>query len=399
MATTTTTSLSFSSNPVWMGGFLDLVALQPRLISQFASEQIPPSGATDSGIIWNWSERQLTAISTTITDAIADPTTTTSIPVVDASIFAIHDVLDFKTATGGSVDERCLVTDINTSTNILTVTRNLESFASANATLAEGYVVQYTRASKETEKASELRDNTTKNTTRLYNYTQLMTASTEITRRAMKTTQWLTTPNGMQPMLQQDQRYQGLTQMMRDLNHVLIYGLRIAPTSANENRSMAGGLDYYLKDSTLNVNAGGSAISLDMVNEVFKEAAANGASDMVSLLACHPTQAMKISKFNTSRNNPLTNALSGQTFAGEWVNQLVGFTGQRGTVFLDDNLPEDKIYLLSPELIRVGYFDNMSVEDVSLPGDETKKLKYRVDASVKVINGKYCHGVIKNLAI
>ena len=105
--------------------------------------------------------------------------------VTNASLFTKWDIIKIVAAAG---EEQLRVTDVNTSTNVLTVTRNFSASGTALAAAAAGSYV-YLLASASAEGASA-RDANTTSKTRVTNYCQIHRTPLSLTNTQINTEMW-----------------------------------------------------------------------------------------------------------------------------------------------------------------------------------------------------------------
>ena len=89
----------------------------------------------------------------------------------------------------------------------------------------------------------------------------------------------------------------GARNIARRMNNALIYGVRVE-RSASENGSMGGILQFVGQPGGNVVDAGGAAISSDMLNNAIEEIIRDGG--MSNVLIANTNQAKRISAFNVA---------------------------------------------------------------------------------------------------
>lgn len=224
-----------------------------------------------SSVKVEWMEEGFTAQSAVATSATVTGTTPGPYTVTfsDASIFRPGDILR-QTSTGGTGGNttptpaanlalQFLVTGVNTSTNVLTITGFAGNTTVPTASDAFEIVGQYL-----TEGADPNEARTTERTSK-YNYTQIGQEKVEASRTARKRAMYA----------QEDPYDHELAKKFRELairfERQLVLGQR-AISSGTDQRAM-GGLFYYI---TSNLSSGLASTARTLINNALRTAWTNG---------------------------------------------------------------------------------------------------------------------------
>lgn len=122
---------------------------------------------------------------------------------------------------------------------------------------------------------------------------------------------------------------------------------------------------------------------------------------MANTLVCNINQARKISAFNTSGTNPVITQDSTQ--AGSYVLRFISDIPVAGgvvsNILLDEKMPNNAVQLIDINRIALVPYQNRGVRLVpgTQPGQDGQTAILRGEYSMVVKDGKYSHGIIKNL--
>ena len=107
----------------------------------------------------------------------------------------------------------------------------------------------------------------------------------------------------------------------------------------------------FLKNATGNkLDGNNAALDMTKINNTLEIAALNGANGIDTIL-CNPTQARKISAFNTSGINPVVQR--GDTTTGSYVTTYVSDQGEVLTIVADRNFAKNEVAFLDSSKINL----------------------------------------------
>ncbi len=229
-----------------------------------------------------------------------------------------------------------------------------------------------------------------------YNYTQNFEVSVELSDTAINSASYGNTTQLATQM------QQGMYLFTQEVSEQLFYGQRVKRASG-ENGSF-GGIPSFVDVSGGNVvDASGSAISTTLINDLGEEIKRDGG--VYNAIYTNLDQARKISAFNTSGSNPITQVSRDEVSAGSYVLNFVSDIPVAGglisRIIVDEKVPADTVYLLNSDKIGLVPYANRDIRivDGTQNGQDGQTALLRAELTLALADGKYSHGVLKNLAL
>ena len=368
--------------------FQNLIQFNPTVLQLFRQGAI----ATNSKI--EWQERTLKPQSTKIDTGGGG--TGTSLTLLSVDGLKVNDILTFRTPTGGYIAEKCLITAINTGTKVVTVTRNYEG-GSTPVNLADASIVNFVKTTPDGAGVSDMTAGTYTEPTFAYNYMQNVSRIVKLSKQAAASAKYGTTPQGIAGSIN-DLEFDALLSAMWEMTEAAIYGT--PKVNSASGAGLAGGLYHFIKDGNAH-DSGGGAITIDKINDVVATIRKNGSDTTQFTLACHQTQARKISALATSGTNPITQRMQNDTTVGGLVTSVISdLPNGVSNILVDNNIAEDQIFVLDPSLLEIRYLLPME----STSGNQTEADQYIARAlnatySFVIKNGQEAHGLLSGLTI
>ena len=160
------------------------------------------------------------------------------------------------------------------------------------------------------------------------------------------------------------------------------------------------GIMRFLKSATGNSLDGAGAISQAIINNAMEIAKSNGANG-ISVLLCHPTQARKISAFNTAGSNPQTMIQRADTTTGSYVTTFVSDQGDAMVIIADRNFAKNEVALLDPSKVALVPLQNRAFTDSDATPAGADYVARRVlwEYTLEVKNAADSHAYIYGLTI
>jgi len=287
---------------------------------------------------YEWLEDDLAALASALSGSITSNATT--ITVDDASFFKPGHVL--------LVDaEYMWVSSANTSTNVLTVTRNFGGTQATHADAATVAIVSMARA-----EGAETHDDYKTDITAPYNYTSIFHKGVKITRSARIVSQY---------GIADEWDYQigkAIPELMRLVERSVFYGQRKSG-SASAARSF-GGLKTFITDNTSSLS--GAALSRKDIEDVVQSCFEDGGQP--DLIVCGPWVKRKISGFYEST----VRTERSEDRGGVIINYIETEFGVL-QVLMDRWCPATELFVLDSEHIGFLPYDPFFTEELAKTGD------------------------------
>jgi hypothetical protein len=208
---------------------------------------------------------------------------------------------------------------------------------------------------------------------RKFNYTQIFRRDFCLTRTTLQTALY-----GLSTEASQADKTMSLVEFqvenqLRDIswewNRSLIDGVAEQRVDGGANGALGGFLPYVESDPQSILDAGATAIDLDLLNAAVEQAVQNGADGpSLSVIVCNSNQARKISALNVAGNNPVVQQSSTQlgSYVQVFKSDLAGTNGGAlCTVLVDRNFPKDKILIFNPANNEAVPMENFSVTETT----------------------------------
>lgn len=284
--------------------------------------------------------------------------------VLDSTVgVEADDILKFTKTTGGSVVVKAKVTSVTNATDLVITRLGTDSLIPDNA-----IVNLVSRAKNESSTGT---DGTNVKPSRKFNYTQIFRRDLSLSETVLNTALY-----GLATQAEKDAKVEELvnfqivnqlTDISFELNQSILDGYKEERVDGGANGSFGGMLPFLELESRSQYDAGAVAISQTILNNAIEQAVVNGANGTeLTVMLCHPTQARKVSAFNSSGNNPVI--VRGEVTAGSYVAQyqsdLGGTNGGALTVIIvDRNFPQDKVAIINPDNLSIVPMRNFSVTE------------------------------------
>ena len=314
----------------------------------------------------------------------------------------VNDILRFETSAGASVSVKVRVTAVNGNGTEISVTR-----LGVDAEIPDNAVAYLVARPKETGSDESIKAGTAP--TNAYNFTQIFRQDFALTRSQLQT--------AMRGLATEAERLnkeyslidfattQALQSAAWELAGSVIYGHR-EERSNSLNGSM-GGILHYMAEKNATLDAGANAITAAIINNAVEAAGADGAlGGSLDVLVAHPTQARKISAFNTVNNQPQIQ--QGSVQAGSYVarfqSDLGGSNGgQLSTIVVDRNFPKDKVALINSANLEIvpmsrDLFKRTQTSDYRKDSGDRNTYKVLGELTMEVRNAETMR-LIENLTI
>lgn len=340
-------------------------------LSQFppgsANEKFRVSTRSDKrGTKIEWIEDDLRATSGTLASTCTSDAT--SLTVSDASYFGVGDLILIDS-------EYIWVSAVNTSTNAITVTRNI---GGTQATHATGTVTIVSNARVEGA-TTDFGPTTTVD--QPYNYTQTLEDAVKVTRSAQKLAQY-----GVPDELRR-QRDKKLLELWRSLEKALILeSVDLRSAGSSTTARFAGGLGAFITTAG-NYTTTGTTITKANIDDTSKDCLIDGGNPRI--LMCHPTTAARIR--NLLDSSSFVRVSQDESTLGMRLERVV-------TQYHElDLLPNRHMnvqyaWLLDPDYIGVYEFDSFGEYDVPIAADLAGALRITGEFSLVVQHGLKAHG-------
>lgn len=362
--------------------YTKLVASQPTLIGRIRV------GSPATQTKHEWLEEQLNPTSSAITsfDVNGDGT---GVNVASTAGFTAGDIVRVTTSTGATRTEVMRITSVDSSTD-LTVSRDYGGSTGVTLDVGDILVLMSSPKNEGTDPA------VTKGTGEasvVFNYSQI----DDEVAKVSKTLQ-VTGAYGISNALN-DAVERKMLQLVRKQNSALIYGRKVARDASNAGS--AGGILQFLEGG--NVTAVGGALSSAAINNSFEAIFDDGAFSNNYMLVCAENQARKISAFNTSGTNPVSQrAVTDRTTGGyvtTFISDLGAVNGFAADVFVDPNFPKDQLAILDMNRIEVNYLRPLADEDATLPGGDYFQRRMLHEYTFTIRDGARAHALLTGLTL
>jgi len=311
----------------------------------------------------------------------------------------VGDVLKFTASTGASISVKVKVLTVVDATDI-TVTRPYGG--TTDMTIPDNAIVSLISRAKNENSGEGLGENV--KPSRVFNFTQIFRRDLGLSRTTLQTALYgLATEADRNAKVEELVNFQVANQLADiayEFNNSLIDGVKEERVDGAAAGSFGGILPFMEAQASSQYDASANSVSSLILNNAIDQAVGNGANGTeLTVLLCHPTQARKISAFNTSGNNPVmsrTETVSG-SYVVQYQSDLAGTNGGAlTTIVVDRNFPQDKIAILNPESLNIAPMQNFFVQETTdlktdgrtwkLLGELTLEFKNAADSSMLIHN-------------
>lgn len=324
----------------------------------------------------------------------------TSLVVDDNTGMKVGDILKFEQSTGASVTVKAKVSAVNGDGVTVTIER-----LGTDENIGDNAVVYLVARPQLENSESDAGDN--ESPERAYNYTQIFRRDFRLSRTTLQSKVYgLATEADQEGKLMSLINFQVVNKLREiawELNNSVIDGVREERDDVTD-RGMFGGILYFLTaQASSQYDAAGAAVSQEILNNAIEQAAENGAiTSEITVMLCHPSQARRISAFNTSGNNPVI--LRGEVTAGSYVAQyqsdLAGSNGGALTLIVTDpNFPKDQLALLNPSDLAIKSMEVLSVTETTDADVDGRRWKILGELTLEVRNAATDHMLVTGLEL
>lgn len=344
---------------------------------------------------YEWLESQLTPLQWTVNDATNIAVGATKTITVDsgANGIIVGSILRFSNPTTRTPvwTVQVKVTAVNSDTEFVASLYG----SNPDVVIPDNSVIHLvSKPKKENNKDFIAQNNMQPNFE--FNYTQNFEVAVELSDTALNSASYGNTTTLATQMAQ------GMYLMTQEISESVYYGQRVQ-RSSTENGTF-GWIPTYVDVSEGNVvDASGWAISWTLINDLWEEIKRDGGT--YDAIYCNLEQARKISAFNTSGNNPITQVSRDDISTGSYVLNFVSDIPVAGwlisRIIVDEKVPNDRVYLLNTAKIWLVPMQNRDVRvvDGTQNGQDGQTALLRAELTLAVADGKYSHGVLKNLSL
>ncbi len=319
----------------------------------------------------------------------------TGVNVASTTGFRAGMILGVEKATGASVTEQLRVVSVDSATD-MTLSRDYGS--TTGVTLVVGDVLFVISEPK--GESSKARVGSGYEGVLNYNFCEIFDGVAQVSKTSQAIEMY-----GLMKALEMAEMKE-MADLNYRLNNAVILGTRVQ-RSGSADGTMGGILSYLAGG---NVDTTGGAISTTILNNLFESVLTDGGFSNRYAILCNYNQARKISAFNTSGTNPVTQVMTDSQRAGRAISEFYGdipvSNGQLGTGFRafiapDPNFPKDKIALI--DLDRVTLRNLVGREFTSSPannnGDDYFATRILGELTLEVKNGKTAHAIATGLTL
>ena len=361
--------------------FQNLVAKTPTLAS------LVNFGLVTDNVKYEWTEDSSAPVSYTIVSVA-----TNAITVASTANIQVGDIYQVQAATGASETEQVKVASIDSAT-VFTVTRNYGSTTTTTLATGQKLLLIATPLAEGTDAGTGAGFQPTVN----YNYTQIFERMAQVSRTSQHARMY-----GIDSAIDYAVAKR-LVEIAYDWNRSMIYGRKVA-RSASENGTM-GGLLSFIEGG--NVDTTGGAISETILSNLFEAVYLDGGQMGNFAILCAENQARKISAFNTSGTNPITQVIQGaggENIAGRSVSMFrsdLPVGNFMANIVVDPHFPRDKVALINLDKVRgVEYLNSpLTATDATLPGADNFKQRILGELTLEVKDGQTAHAMATGLNV
>ena len=230
-----------------------------------------------------------------------------------------------------------------------------------------------------------------------YNYTQIFEEVVELSDTMKRSlTYWNVSDI-------QSQIKQALYKIEQKMSEQAVYGRRVARTgSTTWTQGTFGGLLQYIDVTGWNVtDASAVALTPLLINNLWEEIKKDWGS--FNAIVCNYNQARKISAFNTSGSNPMIsrNEITAGSYVMNFVSDLPIMGWLVSRIIVDEKMANNQVALIDTNRIALVPMDwrAMTMIDWTVNWQDWETAILRWEYTLVVKDGKYSHGIIKNLAV
>lgn len=230
-----------------------------------------------------------------------------------------------------------------------------------------------------------------------YNYTQIFEETIELSNTALASISY----GDASTMAKQ--LSQGLYKIEQQMSEASVFGRRVERTGSGVWATWTfGWIEFFIDVANGNViDASNNPISTTLINDLWEEIKKDGG--VYDTIMCNFNQARKISSFNTSGSNPITQVARSETSAGSYVMNFVGDIPVAGwivsRIIVDEKIPNDRVYLVNSSKIKLVPMEWRALFSVdgTIPWQDGMTMILRGEYTLVVEDAKYSHWVLKGL--
>lgn len=341
--------------------------LNPRKDGVAFLKRLGMSGFTVNNTKTEWTEVELAPRS----EIVSLNTSATTLTVGDAYQYQVNDLLKIE-------DEILRVTAIASGTT-LTVVRGYGDTSDPGSNYTS--VTMRNLGSADPEN-SEAPASITDAPSKLYNYVQTFTRAVELSNDEIARAS--TEGNPLTGNIKR--RY---IELVRQLSTSIFYQQRYEDTS-NKLRSM-GGLDFFLSTNVTDVSGALTIAAIDAEIKAIVDAGGTPSVIVVNTTQKQKLDALDADLVRTGKKDAGSKT-GGNPRVMTWQSGILDYELD---IVVDHSINQDELWILSEDMIEVGYLSGngvngaFSIEDATTPGQDGKH---------KVIRGKYTMRVMQEKA-
>lgn len=186
-----------------------------------------------------------------------------------------------------------------------------------------------------------------------------------------------------------------LKEMAREMNDVLIYGLR-REGGRNTPRTSGGLLHFAKLKGSATHNLNDQEVTAKAMNDLMEKIYQRGGS--ANTILTNTAGARQLSKLNN--NNIVIERQDTVTgnYVATFVSDLVG--GSVATIVVDKNMPKDKIIVFDRNILSMRPLNGRAVwdEDATVPGADFVARQIRGEYGVEIKNANEKIGILENIS-
>lgn len=345
--------------------------LNPRNDGIGLLKRLGLDGITPTSTKYEWTETALAVRKETVTLADGSGTTLT---VANAKQYQVNELIRIES-------EIVRVTAVASATT-LTIVRGYAGTTGA----AHSAKYAYSLGSADPEN-SAAPAGISDDGDRLYNYVQTFTRGVDLSNDEIAAA----STDGNPLTGQVERRY---IEFMRNIAAAMFYGVRYNDTT-NKIRAM-GGLKHFVTTNVTNVAGALALANIDSTILAIVEAGADP-----SIIITSPYQKQKLDALDANKQYlGKQEHTGGNLITNSWQS---GVLDHPLDVMVDHTLARDELWILTPEMIKLGCLSRNGVvgtphvEDASTPGQDGKKRVMRAKVTMEVVQQK-AHGYLYGLS-
>lgn len=356
--------------------FSQIMVQMPNLLSLIAT------GGVASSVKHEWLEDTISAQTWTVNGAYTSGGGTVT---VDSTVgLNVGDIVIYEASTGASIATTHKVVTVPNATTF-TITPYGSGVADAN--ISDNAVVKIISRPRNESTTASYTDG--QEPTVEYNYCEIIDEAVKVSKTAEAVKKY-----GIGSALNY-QVANAMKRMAYRLNNSIVHGRRVART-ASEAGTMGGLLEFVGNSTNGNVIDNlNAAVTYDVINAAITTGVGLGGTNL-NTIVCHPNQAVKISKFNsTIVQTPRTDPVTGQS-----ITSVLGGLGNIANIVHDWTFPKDKILIVDTSKLKLAYLRTaQDMDATSAQSDDFFARRVLSELTLEVKNAKNSHVLINNVLL